>query len=165
MFDSDPLGVTAVGHLRELRNAMPGLLATAGLAGAEVSYLGDTTIGLSLADQARADLVRVAVAVGLVNLVLLVLFLRALVAPLYLLSCVLNCTWITLFQYGQILFSVFVIVIAALNLVLDFDFIEQGARYEAPKYMEWYGAFGLMVTLIWLYLEILRLLRKIQDRR
>lgn len=85
VFDSDPLGATAVGHLRELRNAMPGLLATAGLAGAEVSYLGDTTIGLSLADQARADLVRVAVAVGLVNLVLLVLFLRALVAPLYLL--------------------------------------------------------------------------------
>jgi putative drug exporter of the RND superfamily len=85
VFDSDPLGATAIGHLRELRNAMPGLLATAGLAGAEVSYLGDTTIGLSLADQARADLVRVAVAVGLVNLVLLVLFLRALVAPLYLL--------------------------------------------------------------------------------
>lgn len=85
VFDSDPLGATAVGHLRELRNAMPGLLATAGLAGTEVSYLGDTTIGLSLADQARADLVRVAVAVGLVNLVLLVLFLRALVAPLYLL--------------------------------------------------------------------------------
>ncbi|MDQ4033022.1 MAG: MMPL family transporter [Actinomycetota bacterium] len=64
---------------------MPHLLATAGLAGAEVSYLGDTTIGLALADQARADLVRVAVAVGLVNLLLLVLFLRALIAPLYLL--------------------------------------------------------------------------------
>jgi RND superfamily putative drug exporter len=85
VFDSDPLGATAIGHLRELRHAMPRLLATAGLADAEVSYLGDTTIGLSLADQARADLVRVAVAVGLVNLVLLVLFLRALVAPLYLL--------------------------------------------------------------------------------
>ena len=85
VFDSDPLGATAVGHLRELREAMPGLLATAGLAGAQVSYLGDTVIGLSLADEARADLVRVAAAVGLVNLVLLVLFLRALVAPLYLL--------------------------------------------------------------------------------
>jgi putative drug exporter of the RND superfamily len=85
VFDSDPLGATAIGHLRELRNAMPHLLATAGLASAEVSYLGDTTIGLALADQARADLVRVAVAVGLVNLLLLVLFLRALVAPLYLL--------------------------------------------------------------------------------
>lgn len=55
-------------------------------------------------------------------------------------------------------FSLFVIVIAALNLVLDFDFIEKGAEHGAPKYMEWYGAFGLMVTLIWLYLEILRLL-------
>ena len=64
-----------------------------------------------------------------------------------------------------ILFSVFVVVIAALNLVLDFDFIEQGAARQAPKYMEWYGAFGLLVTLVWLYLEILRLLAKLQDRR
>jgi uncharacterized YccA/Bax inhibitor family protein len=64
-----------------------------------------------------------------------------------------------------ILFSLFVVGIAALNLVLDFDFIEQGAERGAPKYMEWYGAFGLLVTLIWLYLEILRLLAKLQDRR
>ncbi len=64
-----------------------------------------------------------------------------------------------------ILFSLFVVVIAALNLVLDFDFIEQGAARRAPKYMEWYGAFGLLVTLVWLYLEILRLLAKLQDRR
>lgn len=63
-----------------------------------------------------------------------------------------------------ILFSVFVIVIAALNLVLDFDFIEQGAEHGAPRYMEWYAAFGLMVTLVWLYLEILRLLMKLQSR-
>jgi len=62
-------------------------------------------------------------------------------------------------------FSVFVVIIAALNLVLDFDFIEQGARQGAPKYMEWYAAFGLMVTLIWLYLEILRLLAKVAGRR
>jgi uncharacterized YccA/Bax inhibitor family protein len=64
-----------------------------------------------------------------------------------------------------ILFSVGVVIIAALNLVLDFDFIEQGADRGAPKYMEWYGAFGLMVTLVWLYLEILRLLSKLRDRR
>jgi uncharacterized YccA/Bax inhibitor family protein len=64
-----------------------------------------------------------------------------------------------------ILFSIFVVVVAALNLVLDFDFIEQGAEQGAPKYMEWYAAFGLMVTLVWLYLEILRLLTKLQDRR
>ena len=62
-------------------------------------------------------------------------------------------------------FSVFVVIIAALNLILDFDVIEQGAQNGAPKYMEWYGAFALMVTLIWLYLEILRLLAKIMGRR
>lgn len=62
-------------------------------------------------------------------------------------------------------FSLVVVVIAALNLVLDFDFIESGASQGAPKYMEWYGAFGLLVTLIWLYLEILRLLAKLRDRR
>lgn len=61
--------------------------------------------------------------------------------------------------------SVVVIGIAAFNLLLDFDFIDQGARAGAPKYMEWYGAFGLLVTLIWLYLEIIRLLSKLQDRR
>jgi len=61
-------------------------------------------------------------------------------------------------------FSLFIIVIASLNLVLDFDFIEEGAKKGAPKYMEWYGAFGLLVTLIWLYLEILKLLSKLRSR-
>ena len=61
-------------------------------------------------------------------------------------------------------FSVVVVAVAALNLVLDFDFIEQGVSVGAPKYMEWYGAFGIMVTLIWLYLEILRLLSKTRSR-
>jgi len=64
-----------------------------------------------------------------------------------------------------LIFSGVVVVIAALNLVLDFDFIEQGAEQGAPKYMEWYAAFGLMVTLVWLYLEILRLLSKLNSRR
>ena len=63
-----------------------------------------------------------------------------------------------------ILFSLFVVVVAALNLVLDFDFIENGAKRGAPKYMEWYAAFGLLVTLIWLYIEILRLLSKLRSR-
>jgi uncharacterized YccA/Bax inhibitor family protein len=63
-----------------------------------------------------------------------------------------------------ILFSVFVVVIAALNLVLDFDFIEKGVEHGAPKHMEWYGAFGLLITLVWLYLEILHLLAKLQSR-
>lgn len=61
-------------------------------------------------------------------------------------------------------FSVVVVAIAALNLVLDFDFIERGVSARAPKYMEWYSAFGLMVTLVWLYLEILRLLAKTRGR-
>ena len=64
-----------------------------------------------------------------------------------------------------ILFSLAVVVIAALNLILDFSFIEDGATRGAPKYMEWYSAFGLMVTLVWLYLEIIRLLSKLRDRR
>jgi uncharacterized YccA/Bax inhibitor family protein len=63
-----------------------------------------------------------------------------------------------------ILFSVFVVVVAALNLVLDFSFIENGARRGAPKYMEWYAALALMVTLVWLYIEILRLLSKLRSR-
>lgn len=62
-------------------------------------------------------------------------------------------------------FSIIVILIAALNLIIDFDFIERGAQNMLPKDFEWYGAFGLMVTLVWLYLEILRLLAKLQDRR
>ena len=60
-------------------------------------------------------------------------------------------------------FSLFVVGIAALNLVLDFDFIEQGSENGLPKHMEWFGAFSLMVTLVWLYLEILRLLAKIRS--
>lgn len=60
-------------------------------------------------------------------------------------------------------FSVFVVIIAALNLVLDFDFIEHGEEAGAPKYMEWYAGFGLLVTLVWLYIEFLRLLAKLRD--
>lgn len=92
------------------------------------------------------------------------------IALVYLVSIVLGFFGITVpFIYGNglwgILFSVFVVVIAALNFVMDFDFIEQGARNNVPKYMEWYGAFALMVTLIWLYIEILRLLSKINSRK
>jgi len=72
------------------------------------------------------------------------------------------------FIYGSgivsIGFSLVVVVIAALNLVIDFDFIEQGAQYGVPKYLEWYAGFGLLVTLVWLYLEILRLLSKLNRR-
>ena len=91
------------------------------------------------------------------------------IALFYLLSLVLGLFGVRisfLYQSGPlgIAFSLFVVVIAALNLVLDFDFIEQGAGAGAPRYMEWYAAFGLMVTLIWLYLEILRLLMKLRSR-
>lgn len=60
--------------------------------------------------------------------------------------------------------SLFIVLIAALNLVLDFDFIEKGTESRAPQYMEWYAAFGLLVTLVWLYLEILRLMAKIRKK-
>jgi uncharacterized YccA/Bax inhibitor family protein len=64
-----------------------------------------------------------------------------------------------------ILISLAIVVVASLNLVLDFDFIEQGVRYRAPKYMEWYGGFSLLVTLVWLYIEGLRLLAKLREVR
>lgn len=64
-----------------------------------------------------------------------------------------------------IAFSVAVVVLAAANLVVDFDFIDRNARRGAPGYMEWYAAFGLLVTVVWLYLEVLRLLAKLQSRR
>ena len=92
------------------------------------------------------------------------------IGVLYLISFVMNMFGSTgigfihsngLFGIG---FSLFVVAIAALNLVLDFDFIEQGSEQGAPKYMEWFGALSLMVTLIWLYLEMLRLLAKLRSR-
>ena len=91
------------------------------------------------------------------------------IALLYLVSMVLSFFHIQIpliFGSGPvgILFSIAVVIIAALNLVIDFDFIESGAQQGVPKYYEWYGAFSLMVTLIWLYMEILRLLAKLNRR-
>jgi uncharacterized YccA/Bax inhibitor family protein len=60
--------------------------------------------------------------------------------------------------------SLFIVIIAALNLIMDFDMIEQGQEMGAPKYMEWYCAFGLLVTIVWLYIEILRLLSRFASR-
>ncbi|MDQ4092526.1 MAG: MMPL family transporter, partial [Actinomycetota bacterium] len=145
VFDSDPLGATAVGHLRELREEMPRLLATAGLADAEVSYLGDTVIGLSLADQARNDLVRVAIAVGLVNLVLLMLFLRAVVAPLYLLvsnvlavGATLGLT-VALFQGqlghdGLIFFVPFTAAVLLVSLGSDYTIFSVGYIWQEARH-------------------------------
>ncbi|MBK8807340.1 MAG: Bax inhibitor-1/YccA family protein [Bacteroidales bacterium] len=91
------------------------------------------------------------------------------IALVYLLSMVLGMFGVQIpLIHGSgtigIIFSVVVVVIAALNLIMDFKMIEDGVAAQAPKYMEWYGAFGLMVTLIWLYLEILRLLMKLASR-
>jgi len=91
------------------------------------------------------------------------------IALIYLVTFVLGFFGVSIpFIHGSgtigILFSLFVVVIAALNLVLDFDFIENGTQRGAPKYMEWYAAFGLLVTLIWLYIELLRLLSKLRSR-
>jgi len=91
------------------------------------------------------------------------------IALVYFLSLILNLFGVAVpFIHGSgmvgIGFSLLVVGIAALNLILDIDFIEQGARKGAPKYMEWYGSFALMVTLIWLYIEFLRLLAKARSR-
>lgn len=89
------------------------------------------------------------------------------IAVFYLVSFVLSFFGVSLFTDNSPLsigISLVIVVIAALNLVLDFDFIENGAKSGAPKYMEWYAAFGLMVTLVWLYIEILRLLAKLRSR-
>lgn len=92
------------------------------------------------------------------------------IALIYLLSFILGLFGVQIpYIHGNgiigILFSAVVVVIAALNLVLDFDFIEQGAERGAPKYMEWYASYGLLVTLVWLYIEILKLLMKLAGRR
>ena len=93
------------------------------------------------------------------------------IALVYFVSLILGFFGVSLpFIFGSgpfgILFSVFVVTIAALNLVMDFDFIERAAESRnVPKYMEWYAAFGLMVTLIWLYIEVLRLLSKLRSNR
>lgn len=91
------------------------------------------------------------------------------IAIFYLLTLVLRMFSIEMpFLYDSSLLgiglSVFIVAIAALNLILDFDMLEKGAEAGAPKYMEWYGAFGLLVTLVWLYMEILRLLSRFASR-
>ncbi|MBP2001992.1 putative YccA/Bax inhibitor family protein [Paenibacillus shirakamiensis] len=91
------------------------------------------------------------------------------IALVYLLNIILQLFGVTipyLHSNGPIgiVISIVIVIVAALNLILDFDFIEKGVQRDAPKYMEWYGAFGLMVTLVWLYVEMLRLLSKVWSR-
>jgi uncharacterized YccA/Bax inhibitor family protein len=109
---------------------------------------------IRVTDKLRAGIIMATGALCLFYLVTMVLSFFGVMVPLVFSSSV----------YG-VGFSLFVVGLAAFNLLLDFDFIERCAQSGAPKYMEWYGAFGLMVTLVWLYLEILRLLRKLADQR
>jgi uncharacterized YccA/Bax inhibitor family protein len=100
---------------------------------------------------------------------MMVIAATAAIALVYLVTMVLSLFHVTVpFVFGGgtlgIVISLVIVAVAALNLALDFDFIEQAAKVGAPKYVEWYAAFGLMVTLIWLYLELVRLLSKLRSR-
>jgi putative drug exporter of the RND superfamily len=144
VLDSDPLGAEAIDGLRRIRDQMPELLATAGLGGAEVSFAGDTALGLSLVDTAAADLVRVAIAVVLVDLLLLVWFLRALVAPVYLLaSSVLAVgaslgltTWFfqdVLGRDGLIFYVPFAAAVLLVSLGSDYNIFSVGYIWEEAR--------------------------------
>jgi RND superfamily putative drug exporter len=141
---TDPLGARAVDALRELRAEMPVLLAASGLAGAEAAFAGDTALGLSLVDGAANDLVRVAVAVVLVDLLLLVVFLRALVAPLYLLAtsvlavCAALGTTVWFFQdvlgHDGITFYVpFAAAVLLISLGSDYNIFSVGYIWEEAR--------------------------------
>lgn len=108
---------------------------------------------IRVTDKLRAGVVAATGAVFLVYMVALVLQMFGMRVP-----------FLRDFSPISIVVSLVIVGIAAFNLLLDFDQIETGARNSAPKYMEWYGAFGLMVTLVWLYMEILNLLRMINGR-
>jgi putative drug exporter of the RND superfamily len=144
VLDSDPLGAEAIDGLRELRERMPELLAAAGLPGAEVSYAGDTALGLSLVDTAAEDLERVAVAVVLVDLLLLIWFLRALVAPLYLLATSVLAvgaslgltTWFfqdVLGRDGLIFYVPFAAAVLLISLGSDYNIFSVGYIWEEAR--------------------------------
>ena len=142
---SDPLGAEAIDELRAVRDRMPALLAQAGLAGAGVTYAGDTALGLSLVDGARADLVRVAWAVVLVDLLLLVVFLRALVAPLYLLATSVlavgaalgAATWVfqdLLGRDGIVFYVPFAAAVLLVSLGSDYNIFSVGYIWEEARW-------------------------------
>jgi putative drug exporter of the RND superfamily len=144
ILDSDPLGAEAIDGLRALQQRVPGLLAAAGLPGAEVSWAGDTALGLSLVDGARRDLVRVAIAVVLVDLVLLVVFLRALVAPVYLLATSILAvgaalgatTWVfqdLLGRDGVIFYVPFAAAVLLVSLGSDYNIFSVGYIWEESR--------------------------------
>lgn len=144
VLDSDPLGAHAIDELRALEQRMPALLAAAGLEGAEVSYAGDTALGLSLVEGARTDLVRVSAAVLLVDLVLLAIFLRALVAPVYLLATSVLAvtaalgvsTWLfqdVLGRDGMIFYVPFAAAVLLVSLGSDYNIFSVGYVWEEAR--------------------------------
>ncbi|GEL20326.1 MMPL family transporter [Pseudonocardia asaccharolytica] len=144
VLDSDPLGAAALQDLRALRAAMPDLLDRAGLAGAEVAYAGDTALGLSLVDTAVDDLGRVAIAVLLVQLLLLVIYLRALVAPLYLLATSVLAvgatlgitTWVfqdVLRQGGIVFYVPFAAAVLLVSMGSDYNIFSVGRVWEEAR--------------------------------
>ncbi|GLZ48264.1 hypothetical protein Acsp06_44490 [Actinomycetospora sp. NBRC 106375] len=143
VLDADPLGATAVETLRSLQRDMPGLLSTAGLGGVSTAYAGDTALGLGLVESAHADLVRVAVVVAAVELLLLVLFLRSLVAPLYLLACsvlvvgsalgLTSLVFGSLGQEGLIFFVPFAVGALLASLGSDYNIFGVGDVWQAAR--------------------------------
>jgi uncharacterized YccA/Bax inhibitor family protein len=135
----------------------PGLISQAVLLtfGVVIAMFGLYRFGIIKATERFKTIIIVATAgIGIFYLLAIILRLFGVEMPLI----HDNGTW-------GIVFSLVVVGIAALNLILDFDLIEQGAKQGAPKFMEWYGAFALLVTIVWLYLEILRLLAKFASRK
>ncbi|MEO6879893.1 MAG: MMPL family transporter [Mycobacteriaceae bacterium] len=156
IFDADPLGARAVESLRGLQQAMPGLQHSAGLPGAQISYAGDTALGLGLADSSRGDLGRVALTVALVDLVLLMVFLRALIAPLYLLvasfltvAATLGLTtWLFhdfLGQDGLVFYVPFAAGVLLVSLGSDYNIFSVGSIWAAAAHRDLPDALGVAV--------------------
>lgn len=150
-------GLLLGGISAKLNAAYPGIALQACMLtfGTLFGLLGAYRMGwIRATEQFKAVVIAGTMAVGLVYLVSMIVNLFGAQVPL-------------IHESGQmgILFSAVVVLVAAMNLILDFDFMEQAAAARAPKYMEWYSAFGLMVSLIWLYMEILKLLVKLARRR
>ncbi|MDR0724449.1 MAG: Bax inhibitor-1/YccA family protein [Prevotellaceae bacterium] len=150
------LGAISAFFEQAFAERFPGIVSTAvtiTLLTALVMLFCYQTRLIKVTNRLRSVIVIATISIGVFYLVVIVLNLFLVSTPFY---------------HGASLLSIgisaVIVVVAALNLLLDFDFIEKGSQMGAPKYMEWYGAFGLLVTLVWLYLEILRLLSKIASR-
>jgi uncharacterized YccA/Bax inhibitor family protein len=150
------LGAISAFFERAFSEAFPGIVLTAvsiTLLTALVMLFCYQTRLIKVTDKLRSVIITATVSIGIFYFAVILLNLFHVSTPFYY-----GTGWLS------ICISIVIVVVAALNLLLDFNFIEKGSQMKAPKYMEWYGAFGLLVTLVWLYLEILRLLSKITSR-